>query len=88
MELKASDNGLNIISRFCSNGREVVNLIQLCSGIAINEERNYITEEDIKWVIENGQYTEVEEKKYQKTYSRSCKWVSCVWCQFRYSYGN
>ena len=64
--LKASDNGLNIISRFCSNGREVVNLIQLCSGIAINEERNYITEEDIKWVIENGQYTEVEEKKVSK----------------------
>ena len=64
--LKVSDNGLNIISRFCSNGREVVNLIQLCSGIAINEERNYITEEDIKWVIENGQYTEVEEKKVSK----------------------
>lgn len=61
--LKVNDDGLNIISRFCSNGREVVNLIQLCSGIAINEGRNYIKEEDIKWVIENGQYTEIEEKK-------------------------
>ena len=56
------DKGLNLISRFCNNGREVVNLIQLCSGIAINEERDYITEDDIM-VIENGQYTEIQEKK-------------------------
>ncbi len=61
--LNTSDKGLNLISRFCNNGREVVNLIQLCSGIAINEERDYITEDDIKWVIENGQYTEIQEKK-------------------------
>lgn len=64
--LKVNDDGLNIISRFCSNGREVVNLIQLCSGIAINEGRNHIKAEDIKWVIENGQYTEIEEKKVSK----------------------
>lgn len=63
VELNTSDKGLDLISRFCSNGREVVNLIQLCSGIAINEERNDITEDDIKWVIENGQYTEIQEKK-------------------------
>ena len=61
--LNTSDKGLNLISRFCNNGREVVNLIQLCSGIAINEERDYITEDDIKWVVENGQYTEIQEKK-------------------------
>ena len=61
--LNTSDKGLNLIRRFCNNGREVVNLIQLCSGIAINEERDYITEDDIKWVIENGQYTEIQEKK-------------------------
>lgn len=61
--LNTYDKGLNLISRFCNNGREVVNLIQLCSGIAINEERDYITEDDIKWVIENGQYTEIQEKK-------------------------
>lgn len=57
--LKATDKGLDIISRHCSNGREVVNLVQLCAGIAINEDRENITEEDIKWVIENGQYTEI-----------------------------
>jgi Lon-like ATP-dependent protease len=62
VNLSTTENGLNIISRHCSNGREVVNLIQLCSGIAINENRDNITEEDINWVIENGQYTEIPDK--------------------------
>lgn len=57
--LKTTDRGLEIISRNCSNGREVVNLVQLCAGVAINEDRENITEEDIRWVIENGQYTEI-----------------------------
>ena len=61
--LKSTDRGLDIISRHCSNGREVVNLVQLCAGIAINEDRENITEDDIKWVIENGQYTEILERR-------------------------
>ena len=61
--LSVTDKGLDIISRHCSNGREVINLIQLCSGVAINEERENITEEDINWGIENGQYTEVSDIK-------------------------
>jgi Lon-like ATP-dependent protease len=55
-------NGLDIVSRYCSNGREVVNLIQLCSGLAINEGRTIINEEDIEWVVENGQYSLRPEK--------------------------
>ncbi|XZH18705.1 ATP-dependent protease LonB [Clostridium perfringens] len=53
---RISDEGLDIVSRYCTNGREVTNLVQLCSGLAINENRDYIKESDIYWVIENGQY--------------------------------
>ncbi|SUY33583.1 Lon-like ATP-dependent protease [Clostridium perfringens] len=53
---RISDEGLDIVSRYCTNGREVINLVQLCSGLAINENRDYIKENDIYWVIENGQY--------------------------------
>ena len=53
---RISDEGLDIVSRYCTNGREVINLVQLCSGLAINENRDYIKESDIYWVIENGQY--------------------------------
>lgn len=54
---RISDEGLDIVSRYCTNGREVINLVQLCSGLAINENRDYIKESDIYWVIENGQYS-------------------------------
>ncbi|EGT4143810.1 TPA: ATP-dependent protease LonB [Clostridium perfringens] len=53
---RISDEGLDIVSKYCTNGREVINLVQLCSGLAINENRDYIKESDIYWVIENGQY--------------------------------
>lgn len=53
---RISDEGLDIVARYCTNGREVINLVQLCSGLAINENRDYIKESDIYWVIENGQY--------------------------------
>ena len=63
VNLNISNRGIDIISRHCSNGREVINLVQLCSGVAINEKRDYISEEDILWVIENGEYHEIVEKK-------------------------
>lgn len=61
--LEITDKGIDIVSRYCTNGRDVVNLVQLCSGFAINENRKNITEEDIDWVIENGQYIEIPNKK-------------------------
>lgn len=57
--LKLTDEGVDEVSKYCTNGREVINLIQLASGLAINEKREEITIEDIQWVLENGQYTKV-----------------------------
>lgn len=65
VKLTIEDSALKMISRYCTNGREVVNLIQLCSGIAINENRENITIEDVEWVIENGQYSPRPEKKIE-----------------------
>lgn len=61
--LKISGDAVDEVSRYCTNGREVINLIQLASGIAVNENRKEITLEDIKWVLENGQYTKVVTNK-------------------------
>ena len=57
--LKIMPEGVEEVSKYCTNGREVINLIQLASGIAINEDRKEITLEDIKWVLENGQYNKI-----------------------------
>lgn len=45
-----------LISRYAANGRDAVNMIQLAGGLAITEGRDVITQEDIEWVINNGQY--------------------------------
>ncbi|MBV7272302.1 ATP-dependent protease LonB [Clostridium thailandense] len=57
------DKACNLIGKYAQNGRDVVNLVQLASGIALNEERNEISVSDIEWVIENGQYSIRPEKK-------------------------
>lgn len=67
INLSIDTEGLKTISKYCTNGREVVNIIQLCSGLAINENRINIVVDDVIWVIENGQYTERGDKRiYEK----------------------
>ena len=61
--LNITKESIDEVSEYCTNGREVINLIQLASGIAINDNRNEITIDDIKWVLENGQYTKIVDNK-------------------------
>ena len=63
VNLKINDDALELVSRYCTNGREVVNLVQLASGIAINEDRIDIFIEDVQWVVDNGNYTQIPNKK-------------------------
>ena len=59
------DEAAKIVSRYASNGRDAVNIIQLAGGIAINEKRSEITVEDVEWVIESGHYNPRPEKKIE-----------------------
>ncbi|MEF9952804.1 MAG: ATP-dependent protease LonB [Clostridium sp.] len=56
---------INLISKYATNGRETVNIIQIAGGIAINDSRESISTEDIEWVIESGQYSPRPEKKIE-----------------------
>lgn len=58
-----SMNVIKTIGKYCSNGRDCVNLVELSSGIAINDNRSNITLNDVEWVIENCQYTPRPERK-------------------------
>lgn len=66
VNLSIEDGALALLSRYCTNGREVVNLVQLCVGIATNDDRMEIGIEDVEWVIENGQYSPRPEKSIEK----------------------
>lgn len=59
------DEAAKVVSKYASNGRDAVNIIQLAGGIAINEKRSKITVEDVEWVIESGHYNPRPEKKIE-----------------------
>lgn len=56
---------LKQISKYASNGREAVNIIQIAGGIALNENRKQISTLDVEWVIESGNYSPRPEKKIE-----------------------
>jgi ATP-dependent Lon protease len=61
--MEATDKGVETLSEYCRNGREVVNMVQIAAGLAISEDRTFIKEEDIEWVIHSSQLTPRNEKK-------------------------
>jgi len=44
------------IGRYASCGREAVNIVQMCAGLAQMEERKSITADDVCWVVQSGHY--------------------------------
>ncbi|MFP4015546.1 MAG: ATP-dependent protease LonB [Halanaerobiales bacterium] len=58
-----SSEALDLIVRYASNGREVVNMIQLAGGIALSEQRSDIIRDDIERVINSGRYSPRPDKK-------------------------
>lgn len=63
INLKIESKACSMVGKYASSGRDAVNIIQLASGLVINDNRGEIKEEDIEWVIENGQYSPRPEKK-------------------------
>lgn len=55
VKMKISDYGLEKISTYAKNGREAVNMVQIAAGLAITDNRDYIKDEDIEWVIHSSQ---------------------------------
>lgn len=58
-----SDSVANLISNYCDNGREAVNIVQTAGSYAQLEKRNVITKDDIEWVAECSRYNPQPDKK-------------------------
>lgn len=59
---KIDEKAKKMVGKYSNNGRDAVSLVQLGSGIALNEDRDIIEVADIEWIIENGQYSPRPEK--------------------------
>ena len=61
------------VGRYASCGREAVNIVQMCAGLAQLEDRKHITAEDVCWVVQSGHYA-MRPRQEADTVSR----VGCV----------
>jgi Lon-like ATP-dependent protease len=57
LNFKINDEALEEITRFASNGREAVNMVQLSAGIAQMELQSAITREVVEKVLNNGRFS-------------------------------
>ena len=62
-----SHDDAELIGRFASCGRDAVNIVQMCAGLAQMDERMEICTEDVEWVIYSGpvSYTHLDVYKRQ-----------------------
>lgn len=51
------------IGRYASCGRDAVNMVQMCAGLAQLEERRHLTAEDVAWVVQSGHYAPRPQQK-------------------------
>ena len=55
------------IGRYADCGREAVNIVQMCAGLAQLEERRSITAEDVSWVVRSGHYANHDVQRADRT---------------------
>ncbi|NLO83993.1 MAG: ATP-dependent protease LonB [Clostridiales bacterium] len=58
-----SKDDAELIGRYASCGRDAVNIVQMCAGLAQMEKRKAICAEDIEWVVYSGHYPARPEQK-------------------------
>ncbi|MCC3356525.1 ATP-dependent protease LonB [Bacillus sp. REN16] len=63
VRMEATEKGVATLASYARNGREVVNMVQIAAGIAISEDRDFIKDEDIEWVLHSSQLTPRYDKK-------------------------
>jgi Lon-like ATP-dependent protease len=63
IDFAIDDSALETISRYATNGRESVNIVQIAAGVALNESRHALTGADIEWVVNFGQYSPRPDRK-------------------------
>ncbi|MGI6327615.1 MAG: ATP-dependent protease LonB [Dethiobacteria bacterium] len=54
---------LKVITTFCLNGRDAVNMVQLAAGVAQGEGRSALEGEDMEWVVNNSRLSPRPEKR-------------------------
>lgn len=63
MKMDIEEAAVEFLTRYATNGREAVNMVQIAAGIAITEQRKKIMRSDIEWVVNSSQKSPRPDKK-------------------------
>lgn len=63
IDFSITDDAINVVKNYATNGRDAVNIIQISAGIALNERGKSIVADDVEWVVNFGQYSPRPDKK-------------------------
>ncbi len=63
VKFEMSEESVEIISSYATNGREAVNIVQIAAGVATGEGLKEITPEHIEWVVNSSHISPRPEKK-------------------------
>ncbi|TYR76867.1 ATP-dependent protease LonB [Rossellomorea vietnamensis] len=55
VNISISKEGVELLASYARNGREAVNMVQIVAGLAITENREFIDDKDIEWMIQSSQ---------------------------------
>ena len=58
-----SEEAVDVIKKFATNGREAVNMVQLAVGLALTESRNHLLASDLEWVASSSQLSPRPDRK-------------------------
>ncbi|MEX2355434.1 MAG: ATP-dependent protease LonB [Thermaerobacterales bacterium] len=50
------DRAVEVMTRYATNGRDAVNIVQIAAGVAQAEGRHDVSQIDVEWVVNSGQY--------------------------------
>jgi ATP-dependent Lon protease len=63
IKMPITDSAVEVVTRYATNGREAVNVVQIAGGVVLSENRNEITAADMEWVLHNSQISPRPERK-------------------------
>ncbi|WP_421380272.1 ATP-dependent protease LonB [Bacillus salacetis] len=61
--ISISKEGVELLASYARNGREAVNMVQIVAGLAITENREFIDDKDIEWMIQSSQLSPRMDRK-------------------------
>ncbi len=66
--INIKDKAKELVGRYCTNGRDAVNMLQTAHSLVRLEQRESIEEKDIEWVVQTGKYSPRIDKKVDSSY--------------------